>query len=189
MHLSAEHQHSLFFFKNHRSNFGVCVCFVSLFRLIPYLLTFHHSEQLVRTQTQTLSRGNKEILHYFSSNYISVFSCVSVALKIPLSLNNLRGACAFPQPWPMISALPPHGTAPISPRCLSFPPCLSPLVFAPLHHSRRVSGSNRDHGRLSWSLSGTPAWSGRCESSNISLFRGDENFYGGFMKRIRSLYL
>lgn len=119
-------------------------------------------------------RTAEEILHYLFSNFISVFSCVSVAQRIPLSLNNLWGACVFLQPETMISALLPHATAHLSSRCLSFPPCLSSLVSAPLHHSQVVSGTSRNRGRLSWSFSLTPGWNGRCEVLNISFFRSDE---------------
>lgn len=144
---------------------------------MTYFFIFHHTEQFVGTTIYThrhMQQARKKILHYLFSNFISVFSCVSVALRIPLSLNNLWGACVFLQPETMISALLPHATAHLSSHSLSFPSCLSSLVFAPLHHSQVVSGTSCNRGKLSWSFSLMPAWNGRCEVLNISFFRRDE---------------
>lgn len=101
-------------------------------------------------------KKRKRSLHHLFSNFISVMSCVSVTLRIPLSLNNLWGACVFLQPETMISPQLPNATAHLSSCCPSFPPRLSPLLSAPLHHSQVVSGSSRNRGRLSWSFSLRP---------------------------------
>lgn len=118
-------------------------------------------------------KKRKRSLHHLFSNFISVMSCVSVTLRIPLSLNNLWGACVFLQPETMISPLLPNATAHLSSCCLSFPPRLSPLLSAPLHHSQVVSGTSRNRGRLSWSFSLRPGSNGRSELLNIS-FRSNE---------------
>lgn len=99
---------------------------------------------------------------------------MSVAPRIPLSLNNLWGACVFLQPETMISALLPHTTAHLSSCSLSFPLHPSSLAFALLRHGQVVSGTSYNHGRLSWSSSLMPDWNGRCEILNISFFRSDE---------------
>ena len=88
---------------------------------------------------------------------LSDFSCVSVALRIPLSLNNLRGACVYLQPATVISARLPRATAHLSLHSRSFPPCLSSFLFTPSpSQSALESGTGRNWGRLSWSLGLTP---------------------------------
>lgn len=135
--------------------------------LLPYFLIFHCTEQLLwshnmhrhhtPTHTHTHRGGESRMtLHYLFSNFISVFSCVSAALRILLSLNNLWGACVFLQPETVISALLPHAPAHLSLCSLSSPECLSPLVFSPLCLSQVVSGTSCNRTRLSWSFSLTP---------------------------------
>lgn len=148
---------------------------------MPYFFIFHHTEQLVIVTILYIHIGTKAHRHthtarervfciiYFQIS--SVFSCVSVALRIPLSFNNLWGACVFPQPETMISALLAHATTHLSSRSLSLPPCLSSLVFAALHHIQVVSGTSLNRARLSWSFSLTPGWNGRCEVLNISFYQ------------------
>ena len=134
----------------------------------------HHAHPKTDIYAQTTpSRGERGLcIIYFQISSLSL--AVSVALRIPLSPNNLWGARVFPQPETMISALLPHATAHLSSHSPLSPPCLSSLVSAPLHHSQVAAATSCNRGRLSWSFCLTPGWNGRCEFLNISLFGSDE---------------